>query len=191
VAIPEGDLNVLGFAGSLRRASYNRGLLRAACEVAPPGMTIDVAELGEIPLFDQDVEARGDPAAVAEFKSRIRTADALLIATPEHSNSIPGVLKNALDWAARPPGGSALEHKPVALMGATPGPFGTTMAQHALRTVFVFSEAYVMLRPQLRVRGADDLFDDNGDLRDDRIRGRVRELLEALAIWTRRFKNGR
>jgi chromate reductase, NAD(P)H dehydrogenase (quinone) len=188
VASSDGELNVLGFAGSLRRASYNRGLLRAARDVAPPGMAIDVIELGDIPLFDQDLEARGDPPPVADFKARIRAADALLIATPEHSNSIPGVLKNALDWAARPTGASALEQKPVAIMGATPGPFGTTMAQYELRAVFVFSNAYVMLRPQLRVRGAEDLFDDDGDLLDERTRGRVRELLEALAAWAGRFE---
>src|SRR5438105_1890059 len=111
---------VLGIAGSLRRASYNRGLIRAAREVAPQGMEISAFDLLPVPLYNGDVEAEGDPEPVRDLKERIRAADALLIAAPEYNYSIPGVLKNAIDWASRPPSDSALRHKPIALMGASP-----------------------------------------------------------------------
>src|SRR5262245_39739521 len=118
-------LEVLGIAGSLRRESYNRGLLRAAQEMAPEGMTIRSFELDAIPLYNGDVEAAGDPAPVAQLKEAIRGADALLLATPEYNYGVPGVLKNAVDWASRPPAKSVLSGKPAAIMGASPGMGGT------------------------------------------------------------------
>ena len=130
-------LHVLGFAGSLRQGSYNRALLRAAKELAPEGMVIDIFDLTPIPLYNADVEAKGDPEAVAAFKAAIRRADALLIACPEYNHGVPGVLKNAIDWASRPPRSAALDRKPLALMGASPGMTGSARGQSQLRQAFV------------------------------------------------------
>jgi chromate reductase len=130
---PRAPIHVLGFAGSLRRGSYNRSLLRAAQEMAPAGMTIEVFDLAPIPVYNADVEAEGDPEPVAAFKAAIRRADALLIACPEYNHGVPGVLKNATDWASRPPRGAALDRKPLALMGASPGMTGSARGQSQLR----------------------------------------------------------
>ena len=182
-------MRVLGIAGSLRRASYNRGLLRAARELAPEGMTIEIWErIGEIPLYDADLEARGDPAPVAELKAAIAAADALLVATPEYNYGIPGVLKNALDWASRPPGTSALNGKPAAIMGASPGQTGTARAQLALRQAFVFTETQALLRPEVLVNRAREKFDADGNLTDEKTREYVSALLRALAGWTTRLR---
>jgi chromate reductase, NAD(P)H dehydrogenase (quinone) len=126
---------MVGIAGSLRVASYNRGLLRAAQDVAPAGMTITICDLAPIPLYNADVEAQGDPLPVAELKAAVREADALLIAVPEYNYGVSGVLKNTIDWLSRPPGRSVLHQKPAALMGASPGMAGTARAQLQLRQV--------------------------------------------------------
>ncbi len=181
-----GRIQVLGIAGSLRRASYNRGLIRAAEQVVPEGVDFRTFDLLPIPLFNQDVEAEGDPAPVQELKARIGEADALLIAAPEYNYSIPGVLKNAIDWASRPPNSSSLRHKPIGLMGASPGGFGTARSQLALRQVFLFTKSLVLPEPELYVATAYQKFDQDGDLLDDETRRRVRALLEALIDWTRR-----
>src|SRR5205814_8833807 len=122
-----------GIAGSLRTGSYNRALLRAAQELAPAGLELLTFDLAPIPLYDGDVEAQGDPEPVGALKTAIRDADALLIVTPEYNYGVPGVLKNAIDWASRPPGQSPLNGKPAALMGATPGMTGTARAQLQIR----------------------------------------------------------
>lgn len=179
---------ILGIPGSLRRASYNRGLLRSALEVAPNGVDIELVDLAPIPLFNADVEARGDPEPVREFKERIRAADALLIATPEYNYNIPGVLKNAIDWASRPPADSVLRQKPIALMGAFPGRFGTARSQLALRQVFVFTGSFVLVKPELMVSGAAQLFDAEGNLRDEETRRRIRGLIDALMDWAARVE---
>ncbi len=176
---------ILGICGSLRRASYNRGLLRAALEVAPEGVKIEVAEIGDLPLFNQDQE-QSPPQAVARLKASIRAADALLIATPEANYSIPGVLKNAIDWASRPHGDSALDGKSVALMGATTGMSGTMRAQLALRQCFVFTNSPCLLRPECLVPNCTDKFDENGNLTDDVTRQHVKKLIPALVAWTKR-----
>ena len=129
-------VNVLGFAGSLRRDSFNRSLLRAAAELAPEGMAISTFDLAEIPLSNGDVEALGDPEPVAAFKQAIRAADGVLMVTPEYNHGVPGVMKNAVDWASRPPGDAALARKPVALLGASPGLPGTARGQSQLRQAF-------------------------------------------------------
>ena len=182
-------LRILGFAGSLRRASFNRGLLRAAVEAAPSGIAVETFDLAPIPPYNADVEAEGDPEPVAALKERIVGADALLIVTPEANYSIPGVLKNAIDWASRPPQ-SAFEGKPIALAGATPGGFGTVRAQLALRQVFVFTNSYVLPKPELWVSRARERFDEAGNLVDDRVRTELRALLEALAAFARRLGSG-
>jgi chromate reductase len=181
-------LSFLGVAGSLRRGSYNRGLIRAASEVAPPGLSVSAYDLTDIPLYNADVEAEGDPEPVAAFKRAIAAADALLIATPEYNHCIPGVLKNAIDWASRPPRQSALSGKPVAVMGATPAPSGTARAQAQLRDGLTYTNGLVLPLPEVLVGLARDKFDEEGNLLDAETRGEVRELLVALAAWTRRLQ---
>jgi chromate reductase, NAD(P)H dehydrogenase (quinone) len=177
-------LQVLGFAGSLRQGSYNRGLLRAAQELAPDGMTVRTFDLAPLPLFNADLEDSSLPAPVAAFRTAIREADALLIATPEYNHGVPGVLKNAIDWASRPPGQAALQGKPAAIMGASPGMTGTARAQPQLRQAFVFTETYALLKPEVLVARAHEKFDSAGRLTDEDTRKWVRALLEALATWT-------
>lgn len=183
--------HILGMAGSLRQGSYNRGLLRAAQEVAPEGVVIGLFDLALIPPYNADVEARGDPDPVRQLKEDIRAADALLIATPEYNYSIPGVLKNAIDWASRPPTSHVLRHKPVALMGASGGRGGTIRAQLALRQVFVFTESYALLRPEILVANAATLFDNDANLVDVETRQRIGALIQALIEWTHLLRSGR
>ncbi len=180
-------IHVLGFSGSLRRGSYNTALLRAAAELLPEGMTLETFDLAPIPLYNEDVRAAGYPEPVQEFRKRIATADALLIATPEYNYSIPGVLKNALDWASRLPN-PPLWGKPVAIMGASDGMFGTARAQMQLRQVCVTTNMLPINKPEVLVARAQDKFDANGRLVDETTRRFLRELLEALAAWTRRLQ---
>jgi chromate reductase, NAD(P)H dehydrogenase (quinone) len=189
--MPDAPVQVLGFAGSLRRGSLNRLLLRAAVELAPPGMTIVTHDLAEIPLYDGDVEAQGDPPAVAAFKSAIGAADAILVVTPEYNYGVPGVLKNAIDWASRPPNRSVLNDKPAAIMGASPGGFGTTRAQLQLRQSFCFTRTLPLQQPEVLLARAADKFDAEGRLTDEKTREFVRALLVALAAWTERVGRGR
>ena len=183
-------IKILGIAGSLRKASYNRGALRAAQQVAAPDATIEIFELDEIPLFNQDKE-RPLPDSVAQFKARIRAADAILICTPEYNYSIPGVLKNALDWASRPYGDNAWDGKPVAIMGASPGMLGTARAQYHLRQCFVFLNLCPVCRPEVMIADAGDKFDDDGNLVDQDTRDRIKKLVDALVVWTRQLQKGR
>ena len=183
------DISVLAFAGSLRQASYNRGLVRAAAEMAPAGVDIVIHDLAGIPLFNQDLEDAGDPPAVTEFKSAIARAGALLVATPEYNHGMPGVLKNALDWASRPRVSSPLRDKPVAVMGASPGRGSTARAQTHLRDAFVFTGACVMPLPEVLVGSAASYFDSDGNLTDPELRLAVGELVAALRDWT--FRLGR
>jgi chromate reductase, NAD(P)H dehydrogenase (quinone) len=178
-------IDVLGIAGSLRRGSYNRRLLQAAQRRAPEGIRIEPFEIGGLPHFDADLEARGDPAPVAEFKAALRRADAVLIATPEYQHSLPGVLKNALDWASRPPRDPPLRRMPVAVMGATTGRYGTARAQAELRKVLAYNDAMLLQRPEVMVANAKQAFDDAGDLVDDGASRFLEQLLVNLAAWTR------
>jgi chromate reductase len=178
------SLRVLAVAGSLRAGSFNRGLARAAIDVAPDGLALEPFDIAGIPLYDGDLEAQGDPDAVRRFKAAIAAADGVLIATPEYNYSIPGVLKNALDWASRAPE-RALLHKPVALIGASGGGFGTVRAQLALRQMFVFTESYVMAKPELWVSRARERFDEKGNLTDDGVRDDLQALVGAFAEWIR------
>ena len=184
-------IRVAGFAGSLRKASFNRALLGAAVELAPAGMAIDVLEIGGIPLYDADVEADGDPAPVAEFKSGVGKADGLLIATPEYNLGVPGVTKNVIDWASRPPRKSVLDGKPVAVMGATPGMGGTARGQSQLRQAFVFTNSYAMPQPEVLVRRASEMFDADGRLTDEATREHLAKFLVAFAAWIARVGGSR
>lgn len=180
-------LNVLAFAGSLRAHSYNRGLIQAAVELAPPSMSIEVIDLLPIPLYNADVEAAATPPAVQEFKRKIKAADALLIATPEYNYSIPGVLKNTIDWASRGIGRdepSALIGKPAAIMGAG-GRFGTVRAQAHLRYILLHTDVKLLNKPELMIIRAWEHFDQDGRLTDVDTRRQVGDLLVALEKWTR------
>lgn len=181
------EMTFLGFAGSLRRASYNRGLIRAAVDLAPDGIVMDVFDLAALPLYNQDVEDAGEPAAVAAFKRAIAQADALLVATPEYNHGVPGVLKNAIDWASRPRATSPLRDKAVAVMGASPGHGSTARAQAQLRDAFVFTGACVMPLPELLIGSAGHHFDDEGSLTDPALRASLTDLVEALRVWTLRI----
>ena len=178
-------VRILGIAGSLRRQSYNRALLRAAAQVAPDGATINVFEIDGVPPFSEDDE-RDPPAKVVELKRRIRESDAVLFVTPEYNYSIPGVLKNAIDWASRPYGDSAWEGKPAAVMGASTGMIGTARAQYHLRQVMVFLNMFPLNQPEVMISGADERFDTVGNLTDEETREYVRLLVQSLADWTRR-----
>lgn len=185
-------MDVLGFAGSLRFGSFNRALLRAAVELAPEGMRIGTFDLADLPPFNADLDLDGmRPDSVELFKDRIRAADALLIATPEYNYSVSGVLKNAIDWASRPAQGSPLERKAVALMGASGGDSGTARAQLALRQSFVFTNTFVLNKPEVLVRRARERFDEDLRLTDEPTRRFVRSLLEALVQWVERIGSAR
>lgn len=177
-----GKTHILGFAGSLRKGSYNRSLLRAAVEVCPAEIELETFELDGIPPFSEDIE-QDPPEKVRQFKERIRAADAVLIATPEYNYSIPGVLKNAIDWASRPYGDNAFDGKAVAMMGASVGMLGTARAQYHLRQCCVFLNMYPLNQPEVMVPFAADKFDARGRLTDQKAREKIVQLLEHLAEW--------
>jgi chromate reductase, NAD(P)H dehydrogenase (quinone) len=172
--------NVVGFAGSLRRGSYNRALLRAATEVAPPALHIAIHELDGIPLYNGDIEAAGAPPSVVRLRDAIRQADGLLIATPEYNHGVPGVLKNAIDWLSRPPRNSALNGKVAGLMGPSPGMTGTARAQSQLRQAFVFTNTYALLQPEALVGRAHEKFDPEGQLMHVATRDFIGTFLQAF-----------
>lgn len=180
-------VSILAFAGSLRKSSYNKALLRAVSELVPEDAELEIFDLEGIPLFNQDLENQ-PPQKVKEFKAKIRSADAILIATPEYNYSIPGVLKNAIDWASRPSGDSAWKGKPVALMSASTGRFGGARAQYHLRQCFVYLDMCPLNRPEVMVSQAKDYFDDQGRLKDKEVRQHISELLNGLVTWTRKLK---
>jgi chromate reductase len=179
-------VRILGIAGSLRRESYNRAALRAATELVPEGASIETFELDGIPAFNQDEEQQ-PPAKVTELKKRIREADAILIVTPEYNYSIPGVLKNAIDWASRPYGDSAWNGKPAAIMGASVGTIGTARAQYHLRQMMVFLNMFPVNQPEVMIGNASERFDAEGNLTDDATKDFIRQLLQNLVEWTRRI----
>jgi chromate reductase len=183
-------IHVLGIAGSLRRESFNRSALQAAVALAPPGMTIEPYDIGGIPLYNQDEETPG-PAAVQDFKRRIRAADAILFVTPEYNYSIPGVLKNAIDCASRPHGDSAWKGKPAAIISASVGAFGGARAQYHLRQCFVYLDMYALNQPEVMIPNGATSFDASGQLTNETSKKLIRALLESLATFTRTIREGR
>ena len=185
-----GDVvTIAAFAGSLRRGSYNRGLLRAAVELAPPDIKVIPFEIDDLPLFNDDLDDDANPLpSVKRIRDAIRSADALLIASPEYNWSIPAVTKNVLDWASREEG--VLEYKPTAIMGASTGGFGTVRMQIALRTLAGFTDQWFLNEPQVHVAKAREKFDAAGRLTDEATRKQIVELLEALAAFARQLKSG-
>lgn len=182
------QIKVLGVAGSLRQGSLNRALLRAAIKLAPAGMKIESFDLIDVPLYNSDVEAAGDPAGVTAFKAAIQAADAVLFVTPEYNHGVPGVMKNAVDWASRPARDAALNGKPVGIIGASPGQTGTARGQSQLRQAFEFTNSFCMPQPEILVFRAHEKFDANGELIDAKTAEYLGRYLEALRAWTLRFK---
>jgi len=172
-------MNVLALSGSLRAGSYNTLALKAAQKLAPDGMRIEIASLAEIPLYNDDVRAREVPPPVLALKEKVQRADAVLIASPEYNFSIPGVLKNALDWLSRPPQ-PPFEQKVVGLMGASPGPVGTARVQYDLRKVMVFLDAFVVNKPEVFINHCTTKFDAAGELTDEATARFIGELLLAM-----------
>jgi chromate reductase len=184
------SVRVLGVAGSLRLGSLNRALLRAAVKLAPNGMTIDTFDLASVPLYNGDIEAAGDPEGVAAFKAAIRAADAVLFVTPEYNHGVPGVMKNAVDWASRPVRNAVLNTKPVGIIGASPGQVGTARGQSQLRQAFEFTNSYCMPQPEVLVFRAHEKFDASGELTDAKTAEFLGKYLVALTAWTLTFKKG-
>lgn len=172
-------MNVLGISGSLRKGSFNTSLLNLAVQVAPAGMTITIADISAFTVYDEDVYANGFPAAVATFREQIKAADGLLIATPEYNYGMSGVIKNAIDWASRPPE-QPFAGKAIALMGASAGKLGTALAQQQLRQALVGLNGRLVSQPQVYVSGAMQAFDGDGNLNDDAAKGLIGQLLGAL-----------
>jgi len=172
-------VKILGIAGSLRKASYNKGALRAAQQLCPDGAKIEVFELDGIPPFNQD-EERNPPQKVTELKNRIRAADAILLVTPEYNYGLPGVLKNAIDWASRPYGDNAWDGKPVAIMSAALSMGGGVRAQYQLRQSFVFLNMDAVVQPEVAIGNAPQRFDEQGNLTDETSKKLIRQLLENL-----------
>ena len=185
------DFRILGLAASLRQASFHRGILRAAHEVAPEWMICESFDLARIPYFNQDLEDEGNPEPVRELREKIRAYDAVLIATPEYDYAIPGVLTAALDWALRSRyDPTPFRHKPVGIVGASPGGGGTAQGQMVLRQILLHPPAYVMPEPQMLIPFSRQKFDmETGDLVDEETRERLRRFLSALMEWTQRFED--
>ncbi len=174
-----GEMKILGIVGSLRKDSYNRFALKAAQELVPGGAVLSLVELHGIPVFNQD-EEKVPPTSVLEFKRRILAADAILFATPEYNYSLPGGLKNAIDWASRPYGDSPLLGKPAAIMGASAGGLGTARAQYHLRQILVSLNMPTVNQPEVMIGNAAQRFDQNGRLNDEPTRLLIQKLLGAL-----------
>jgi chromate reductase len=183
-------LRILGIAGSLRKGSYNRAALRSAQKLLPQDATLEIFELDGIPAYNQD-EEKNPPPQVVDLKRKIREADAILLATPEYNYSVPGVLKNAIDWASRPYGDSAWNGKPVAIMGASVGIFGSARAQYHLRQMFVFLNMYPVNQPEVMIGTAQHRFDEQGNLTDEQSKKLITALLRNLVDHTRQLQEAR
>jgi len=181
------ETRILGISGSLRQQSYNSAVLRAAVDLAPEGVAIEAFELDGIPPFNQD-EERNPPARVLELKRRAREADGILFVTPEYNYSVPGVLKNAIDWASRPYGDNAWDGKPAAIMGASIGAIGTARAQYHLRQICVFLNVFPVNQPEVMIGNAAQRFDAEGNLADETTKDYMRQLLENLVELMHRIR---
>jgi chromate reductase, NAD(P)H dehydrogenase (quinone) len=182
------EFHILGISGSLRKASYNSAALRSAQELAPGSTVISFADISAIPMYNDDVREQGLPPSVVNLVEQIATADAVLIATPEYNYTIPGVLKNAIDWVSKAPD-QPFRHKPVAVMGASMGAIGTARAQYDLRKVFVFLDAYVLNQPEIMIAAAQTRFDADGRLTDEMARKLIGKQIVALKEWALRLRD--
>ena len=188
----QGDvLRVIGIAGSLRRMSYNRALLCAAQQLAPPSLRIDIEELDDVPMFNADLDVGSPPEGVARLRQAVLAADGLLLVTPEYNHGVPGVMKNAIDWLSQPLRECVLDGKPTALMGASTGLAGTARGQTQLRQAFILTNTPAMLRPEVLVGRAQEKFDSTGRLTDDGTRVFVASFLAQFAVWIRQQQRAR
>jgi chromate reductase len=180
---------ILGMSGSLRKGSYNTMALRAAQKLVPSGATMETVEIGNLPLYNDDLRAAGYPPVVQAFREKIAAADAVLIVTPEYNYSIPGVLKNAIDWASRPPDQS-FNNKAIAVMGASQGMLGSARAQYHLRQCFVFLNSWVVNKPEVMIAAANTRFNEAGDLTDENTKKLIADLLQAVMGLAGKLKAG-
>lgn len=178
-------MNVLGISGSLRQGSFNSMALRAARKLAPAGVTVTIADISRIPLYNDDVRLAGEPAAVAELKAQVRAADALLLVSPEYNFSVSGVLKNTLDWMSRPPE-PPFDGKCVAIMGASGGPLGTARGQYDLRKMLVYMNTFTVNKPEVFIGNAQTKFDAQGELTDEPTARFITDLLVSLQALKKR-----
>lgn len=181
------DFKILAVSGSLRKASYNSAALRAAKELAPEGVTVDFAEIGDLPLYNDDVRDQGYPDTVQRFRAEVAAADAILFATPEYNYSVSAPLKNAIDWASRPPQ-QPFAGKAVGIISAATGPMGGVRAQYHLRHMLVSVNAHALNTPQIMITGAAAKFDAEGRFTDQAGRDLLKQLMEELVKWGRRLK---
>jgi chromate reductase len=177
-------ISVLGICGSLRKASFNRAALNTAIELKPAGMSVTIADISQIPLYNEDVRVQGFPPPVETLRQQIKAADALLFACPEYNYSMSGVLKNAIDWASRPPD-QPFACKPIAILGAAAGMAGGARGQLNLRHSCVFLDMHPLNKPEVLIFQAQNKFDTDGKLTDHVARGLIRDLMAALLDWTR------
>ena len=181
-----GGVSILGICGSLRKGSYNMAALRTAIALKPAGMSVTVADISQLPLYDEDVRAQGFPPPVETLRHQIAAADALLFACPEYNYSMTGVLKNAIDWASRPPD-QPFAGKPCAIIGAAAGMAGSARAQYDLRRSCVFLDMHPLNKPEVLIGQAQTKFDGEGRFTDEVGRGLISDLLVALERWTRQI----
>src|SRR5258706_10111053 len=181
-----GNIRILGIAGSLRTGSYNAAALRAAVELAPAGVEIEIYDIDGFSGFNQDLDHE-PPAKVVEFKQKIRNSDAIIFSSPEYNYSVPGLLKNAIDWASRPYGDNAWDGKPAAIMGVSPGAIGTARMQYHLRQIMVFLNMHPLNRPEVMIGDCAKKFDEAGNLTDEKTRDFIRQMTESLVAWTKRL----
>lgn len=181
-------MHILGIAGSLRQGSLNTAALRSCAALLPDGVTFSLADLSGVPLYNEDLRVQDLPPSVQQLREQIKAADAIVIATPEYNYSFPGVLKNAIDWASRPPE-QPFDGKPIALIGATPGGLGTSRAQYQLRQVFIYLNGHVLNRPEVMISAAPSKFDADGKLVDETTTENLRKLLTALCDVARQRKS--
>jgi chromate reductase len=179
----------VGIAGSLRAGSYNRSLLRAAQELLPSTMSMTIEDLAPLPMFNADLDAASTPEPVARLRTAVRVCDGVLFATPEYNHGVPGVLKNAIDWLSQPLKGSALERKPIGMVGASTGLAGTARGQMQLRQAFVLTNSPAMLQPEVLVGRANERFDAAGRLTDDATRRFLARFLLQFADWVEQHRD--
>ena len=179
-------MKVLGICGSLRKGSYNAMALRAAQKLAPAGMEVEIADIANIPLYNDDVRLAGEPAEVAALKAKVRGADAVLLVMPEYNFSVPGVLKNTLDWMSRPPE-PPFDGKVVAIMGASQGPVGTARGQYDLRKILVFMNTFTVNKPEVFISSAQTKFNAQGELTDEATAKFITDLLVATQNLKKRL----
>ncbi len=183
------EFHFIGICGSLRKDSYNKKLLDVAFLSVPEGVTTEIVDISAMPLYNEDVLVEGIPESVLQMKAQLTSADAIVIASPEYNYSIPGLLKNAIDWASRPPKDSPFPGKPLAILGASTGLLGTVRMQYHLRQVAVALDMYPLNRPEVMIAKAQDKFDGDGKLTDEFAIEIIRKQMSALLSLTKKLQN--